>query len=209
VGHYHTTRATCIFMRYLAGRFEAMARPDLAAFALSTIQGESGHDRLALRDLRALGFPAEEVVAALKPPRSAALLKLFHEYTYGEDPVAAFGYGYALERSCIAITPEYVASIERLIPAGLRATRCLRVHSSIGAEVAHVEDSVRAIAALPAADRSRIARAVAETARIMFAPLGPGELAGEPLAAFLRGHAPNFESMGLSKSALAGAGAVS
>ena len=71
---------------------------------------------------------------------------------------------------------ESVAAIERLIPAGIKATRCLRVHSGIGSDAGHVAESIALMASLPPEDRAAIARATYETISLQFA--APSDLSG-------------------------------
>jgi hypothetical protein len=58
---------------------------------------------------------------------------------------------------------ESVAAIKRLIPAGIKATRCLRVHSAIGSDAGHVAESIAFMATLPPEDRAAIAHATYQT----------------------------------------------
>ena len=60
-------------------------------------------------------------------------------------------------------TAESIAALEARIPAGIKATRCFRVHSNIGPETEHVAESIRFIATLPPADRAVIAQATYNT----------------------------------------------
>ncbi len=69
----------------------------------------------------------------------------------------------------MAISKEYVERVEAMLPHGVRATRCLRVHSAAGADAEHVRDAVRTIARWAARDRARIARATYETTLIISA----------------------------------------
>jgi hypothetical protein len=80
-----------------------------------------------------------------------------------------FGYVYVLERLAMMTTEETIARVERLIPDGIKATRCMRVHSGVGSDTRHVEESLEFISALNAVDRAAIARAALETSRIVHA----------------------------------------
>jgi hypothetical protein len=60
-------------------------------------------------------------------------------------------------------TKESIAAIERLILAGIKATRTLRVHSAVGSDAGHVTESIACMATLPPEDRATIARATYET----------------------------------------------
>ena len=87
----------------------------------------------------------------------------------------------ALERLATSMDGDYVAKVEALIPKGVRATRCLRLHSGIGTDVDHVEDAVVITAGQPAEDRARIVRAAYETARIIFTAPPEGHVSDSTL----------------------------
>lgn len=175
-GFYHTTNATPRLMAEAAARFRAAGRRDLAEYAEEKVRDEAGHDELALRDLRALGYDAEALVAELIPPTAADLVAWFTHCVRGVHPIDCLGYAYALERLAVTNSREYIEQVERVLPSGVRATRCLRVHSATSADARHVEDALNTIAALPAADRRRVARACHQTALIACAPPPEGNL---------------------------------
>jgi hypothetical protein len=153
-------------MRVAAERFAAAGRAELAEYAALKVEDEGGHDSLAERDLAALGFDAPAAVRALVPPTAAALVEYFTSLVYADDPVGCVGYAYALERLAVAVPKDYLRQVEAVLPPGVNATRCLRVHSASGADLSHVEDAVQVTASLPAADRIRIARACYQTTKI-------------------------------------------
>jgi hypothetical protein len=55
VSAYHTSVHTPSNLRRAAARFEELARPEVAAYLEVRAREETGHDRLALKDLRAMG----------------------------------------------------------------------------------------------------------------------------------------------------------
>lgn len=57
-----------------------------------------------------------------------------------------------------------------MLPPGTHATRWLRIHSGVGAEVKHVEETVEVVAELTPQERICVARACYETALLRFAP---------------------------------------
>jgi len=59
---------------------------------------ETGHDRLALKDLRALGLPAERLVANFIPEGIKPLCKRFDDLCVEDYPIGCIGYSYCLER---------------------------------------------------------------------------------------------------------------
>jgi len=63
VGAYHTSVDTPRNLRRAANRFNELGRPEVAAYLEVRAREETGHDRLALKDLRALGMPGERLVA--------------------------------------------------------------------------------------------------------------------------------------------------
>ncbi len=177
-GCYQTTHATPPTMRRVAERFRSLGRAEVVERCLRVAREESGHDRLALADLAALGLPARELVERLQPSGSLALVSLFRRMAGSEEPIGVFGYAYALERSALFSDAQSIEAIERVLPAGVKATRCLRVHSAVGSDAGHVAESIEFIASLPALDRATIARAMFEATSLM--SLGtnyPGDVA--------------------------------
>jgi pyrroloquinoline quinone (PQQ) biosynthesis protein C len=170
VASYHTTHATPRIMSRARERFEGLGRSDLAAFAYGKVVEETGHDELALADLRALGYDAEALVDAVVPADAAALVAAEERVVEGAQPLASIGYAYAIERSSTRIGASYVRALDEILGPGVYATRCLRVHSALGADVGHVESAVRFIAGLPAAERTQIAAAVYEAALLFYGP---------------------------------------
>jgi hypothetical protein len=180
-GYYHTTHATPRLMAEAAVRFGAAGRQGLADYAMGKVHDEGGHDELALRDLRALGYPAEAVVEELIPPTAAALVEHFARCVRAENPVGCVGYAYALERLALTNGWDYIRQVEAALPEGVRATRCLRAHSAHSADAKHVEDAIEVTASLPAEDRRLVARACYETALIACGPPPGGHILEEAL----------------------------
>ena len=176
-GYYHTTHATPRLMAEAAVRFAAAGRQALADYAMEKVHDEGGHDELALKDLRALGYCAEAVVAELVPPTAEALVDYFARCVHTENPVGCVGYAYALERLAVTNGRDYIRQVEAALPAGVRATRCLRAHSATSADAKHVGDALEVTAALPAEDRRLVAQACYETALIACRPPSGGHIA--------------------------------
>ncbi|HEY0323896.1 MAG TPA: hypothetical protein VGC66_23310 [Pyrinomonadaceae bacterium] len=162
-GYYNTTHATPALMAEAAERFAAEGRTELAEYATLKSFDEAGHDQLALEDLRALGYEAERVVEDLVPPTARGLVNYFTELVRAPDPVGCVGYAYALERMAITVRSDHIAAVEAILPPGVNATRCLRVHSALGDDAFHVEDEVEVTSRLPPADRIKIVQACYQT----------------------------------------------
>ncbi|MGH9799828.1 MAG: hypothetical protein ACRD82_05635, partial [Blastocatellia bacterium] len=64
----------------------------------------------------------------------------------------------------------YLRQVEAVLPPNTKATRCLRVHSSISADAEHVEEALAVTARQSAEDRQLIALACYETTRICCSP---------------------------------------
>lgn len=98
VGAYHTSVDTPRNLRRAAKRFEDLGRPEVAAYLEERAREETGHDRLALKDLRALGVPGERLVANFIPEGIKPLCKRFDDLCVQDYPIGCIGYSYCLER---------------------------------------------------------------------------------------------------------------
>ena len=98
VGAYHTSVDTPRNLRRAASRFNELGRPEVAAYLEERAREETGHDRLALKDLRALGVPGERLVANFIPEGIKPLCKRFDDLCAEDYPIGCIGYSYCLER---------------------------------------------------------------------------------------------------------------
>jgi pyrroloquinoline quinone (PQQ) biosynthesis protein C len=167
IGAYHTSVDTPRNLMRAAGRFEELGRPEVAAYLEERAREETGHDRLALKDLRALGMPAERLVANFMPEGLKPLCKRFDDLCAEDYPIGSIGYSYCLERIAALKQEGDIAKVKALCPDGVDATRFLRSHSSLGSEVMHVEETITFVASLPADDRIKVVRETYESAGIM------------------------------------------
>jgi hypothetical protein len=167
VGAYHTSVDTPRNLRRAASRFEELGRPEVAAYLEERAREETGHDRLALKDLRALGVPAERLVASFIPEGIQPLCKRFDALCAEDYPIGCIGYSYCLERIAALKQKTDIETVEALCPDGVDATRFLRSHSSLGSEASHVEETIAFVASLPANDRIRVVQETHRSALIM------------------------------------------
>jgi pyrroloquinoline quinone (PQQ) biosynthesis protein C len=167
VGAYHTSVDTPRNLRRAASRFEELGRPEVAAYLEERAREETGHDRLALKDLRALGVPAERLVASFIPEGIKPLCKRFDALCAEDYPIGCIGYSYCLERIAALKQKTDIETVEALCPDGVDATRFLRSHSSLGSEASHVEETIAFVASLPANDRIRVVQETHRSALIM------------------------------------------
>ncbi|MBE9169730.1 hypothetical protein IQ238_20115 [Pleurocapsales cyanobacterium LEGE 06147] len=165
---YHLTHSTPRLMKEASRRFKAMGREPLAEWAAQKAIEESGHDRLALLDIQSLGYKAEAVVKAFVPPSATVLLDYFIRSVQNSDPIGCVGYSYTLERLALVIGEEHIQAVEERMPSGTNATRFLRVHSSIGSDVEHVEEIIEVVAKLTPEERIKVTIACYETALLYF-----------------------------------------
>jgi hypothetical protein len=173
-GYYRTTDATTRLLPEAAGRFRAAGRTALESWARTRTREERGHDRLALRDIRALGYDPDLVVARFDPPGASALVRYFTQAVQdAPDPIGCVGYAYALERLAMERGLREVDAVQAMLPPGVNATRCLRVHSAAGSDASHVADTLRMVARLSPAERAAVARATYQTARLFYRPGAP------------------------------------
>jgi len=157
-GAYHTSVDTPRNLRRAAARFGELGRPEVAAYLEERALEESGHDRLALKDLRALGVPAERLVANFIPEGIRPLCKRFDELCAEEYPIGCIGYSYCLERIAALKQQDDIDRVKAMCPEGIDATRFLRSHSSLGSEASHVEETIEFVASLPPDDRIKVVR---------------------------------------------------
>jgi hypothetical protein len=167
VGAYHTSVDTPRNLQRAARRFNELGRPEVAAYLEERAREETGHDRLALKDLRALGVPAERLVANFIPEGIKPLCKRFDVLCAQDYPIGCIGYSYCLERIAALKQKTDVEKVEAICPDGVDATRFLRSHSSLGSEATHVEETIEFVASLPANDRISVVRETHESALIM------------------------------------------
>lgn len=168
INQYHSTHPTPVLMEEASKHFAAQGNKHLAAWAEQKAIEETGHDRLALLDIQSLGYKAQDLVKAFISPSAKSLLDYFVDSVENPDPIRVVGYSYTLERISLAVKKRHIQAIEAIIPPGINATRCLRVHSSIGSDVEHVDEALEMIAELTPAQRNQIAIACYETAKLYF-----------------------------------------
>ena len=166
-GAYHTSVDTPRNLRRAASRFNELGRPEVAAYLEERAREETGHDRLALKDLRALSVLGERLVANFIPEGIKPLCKRFDDLCVQGYPIGCIGYSYCLERIAALKQESDVEKVQALCPDGVDATRFLRSHSCLGSEVTHVEETIAFVASLPASDRISIVRETYESALIM------------------------------------------
>jgi hypothetical protein len=165
-GSYHHLQTPPRLAR-AAATFRCLKRDNIAAFLELKVSEEAGHDHLALQDLTALGLPAERIVEVLRPPVSLQLLGLLDDYSRTSYPIAVLGYTFCMERLAIFYGEEEIGAYQQVCPPGADATRCLRVHSGVGADDEHVDEVVDFITTLDKRDVASIVAATFETASVM------------------------------------------
>lgn len=185
-GAYHSSCRTSQLIEEAAQRFAASGCKRLAQWAAQKAREEAGHDRLALLDIQSMGYEAEAVVQALVPSTVQALVDYFIQSVQATEPIDCVGFFYASERLGTFQGEEYIQNVEALLPPGTHATRWLRVHSGVGAEVKHVEETVEVVAELTPEERTRVARACYETALLRFTPPKEGYISEEELQNILK-----------------------
>lgn len=167
IGAYHTSVDTPRNLLRAARRFEELGRPEVTAYLEERAREETGHDRLALKDLKALGFPAERLVANYIPEGLKPLCKRFDDLCAEDYPIGSVGYSYCLERIAALKQEGDIAMVKAICPDGVDATRFLRSHSGLGSEAAHVQETIEFVVSLPADDRIKVVQETYRSAVIM------------------------------------------
>lgn len=161
---YHNARRAPGHFRRAAKLFNDLNRPNIASYLETHAREETGHERLAIKDLRALGLPAERMVANLVPKGMKPLVEFFDDLASSAYPIGCIGYSYCFEYTAAFKGKPEVDALAAVCPPGVDATRFLRTHSGLGSEAGHVEDIVDFVAGLPASDRTEIVKATYRTA---------------------------------------------
>lgn len=180
-GMYHLCHPIPNLVKQAQKKFIAQERWLLADWAEKNAREEAGHDLLALKDIQSLGYNPELVVKALVPPAAKVLIDYLTRSVQDLDPIDSVGYAYGMERLALGIDKQYIQQVETLLPKNSQATRCLRVHSGIGADVEHVQETVAMVAQLSATERSRIVIACYETALLCFTPPRDGQISDQEI----------------------------
>lgn len=167
VGAYHTAKDTPRNLLWAAEHFNDIGRPEVTAYLEMRAREETGHERLALKDLRALGLPGERMVANLMPAGIKPLCDLFERLCFKDYPIESIGFSYGSERIAALKPKAEIDALQSLFPGGVDAARFLRSHSSLGSEVSHVEETQEFVATLPAEDRIKVVQATYQTALLM------------------------------------------
>ena len=185
-GAYHIAHATPKLMQEASKKFTLALRHDLSNWAYEKGKKETGHDNLALLDIEALGYQAAELVEFMTPPAAKILVEYFQRSVSDRNPIDCIGYVYAMERMSFGAKLEHIQQVQSLLPPGVNATRCLKVHSSLGDDAQHLADNVDLIARLSATERDRVIRACYETALLLFSPPPEGYWLERQLDTMLR-----------------------
>jgi hypothetical protein len=166
VDQWYTAHHSVALLPVAIERYESMRRPELVRFARHKLEEEAGHDRLALDDLRALGYDPETVTREVPPgPIARALVRFAWDCVHGPEPVSFLGYIFMLERRVIRITGAALQQLDRALPSGVQATSAVRAHA-VEFDHQHVQELVAFVSELPADDRTAVALACFETASI-------------------------------------------
>lgn len=183
---YHLSHPTPILMEEAAHRFAKADRKILAQWTAQKARQEKGHDRLALLDIQSMGYKAEAVVKALFPPAAVALVDYFTRSVQAPDPIGCIGYSYTMERLAVCRGEKYIQKVKAMLPPRTNATRWLRVHSSVGSDVEHVEETVEMMAKLTPEECVKVATACYETALLCFSSPEENYISDEKLKNILR-----------------------
>ena len=169
VDQWYTAHHSVALLPVAIEHYERMDRPELAAFARCKLEEETGHDRLPLKDLDALGYDAEAVVREIEPGWTArSLVDYARRCVRGPRPVGFFGYVFSLERRVIRISAQVLREIDDALPRDVDAASGVRTHAE-EFDHEHVEELVRFVSGLPSDDRTEIALACHRTATILSA----------------------------------------
>lgn len=167
ISAYHNTHKTVPNFKRAAETLRQAGRDNLAEYLLHHGVEETGHDGFVIKDLTAMGLPADLVEKM--PSGILPVLEIFDQLAEASYPkaIGMIGYSFAFESTANMKGEKEVAEIKKLLPEGIDCTRFLRTHSALGSEASHVTDLIEFIASLPAIDRIVIALWAYETAKAL------------------------------------------
>jgi pyrroloquinoline quinone (PQQ) biosynthesis protein C len=110
---FHYTRHNSINQAVAALR-ALPEETELLRFAYGHAREELGHERMVLRDLKSIGFLAEEEVTEAPLPATDALINYLYGVALREGPVARLGYSYWAESAYRQINPLLLAARDSL-----------------------------------------------------------------------------------------------
>ena len=139
---YHLVRHTPIYLTIAADR---LAREDerLAEYFREFAHEETGHELLCVRDLRALGQNADEILSGHPNPGAWGIVTQCYYWAAQGNPVALLGDAFATEELGVASGLEVARLLESNYGIPRKATNFLRVHGS--EDEKHLEAAARAI----------------------------------------------------------------
>ncbi|MEJ0071179.1 MAG: hypothetical protein WDO24_23300 [Pseudomonadota bacterium] len=111
----------------------------------------------------------EDLSARAASEFARALADQHARYAHEQPPYAVFGYAYALERLANCVTAETIAAAQALAPPGRDITRCLRAHSTVGADADHLRDLAALLAIFAGLARIAVERAIDATVPLVVA----------------------------------------
>lgn len=171
-------------------RFDREGNTKLKKWAKQKYDEEQGHHLPALNSINLLGYQGEKVVKveALISPVTKSLNVHLTNTLEGSNPIDILGYVCTSEFLSACIGKKYIKKVEALLPPsiGIDATRCLRIHSSVGADANHFEEMIQVIAELTSKERKRVAIACYETSRLYFTPPKQGYITNQQIKDLLK-----------------------
>ena len=190
VNEYHLCRQFLKGIEKAISRFDREGNTKQKNWAKQKRDEEQGHHLPALIGINLLGYQGDKVVEveALTSPVTKSLNAHLTKILEGSNPIDILGYVCTSEFLSACIGKKYIEKVEALLPPSISfdATRCLRIHSSVGADANHFEEMIQVIAELTSKERERVAIACYETSRLYFTPPKQGYITNQQIRDLLK-----------------------
>lgn len=130
---YHNVRQNSQLMALAASRFRGDQRKVLKQLLRHSVS-ESGHEDLALNDIRSLGEDVTGIPSERPLPASFALSASIAQFIEHHDPVAIVGFMFQLEYTPVQLGQQYMAALAK---AGIPRSAMSFIEEHAAVDVSH------------------------------------------------------------------------
>lgn len=166
-GHYHLTSITPLLLADVAESISFRGRPNLVHWARRKASREKSYNLTTIIDMEYLGYDACYVINDFNPEQADILIDYIIDEK-GNNPFCSIAYSYTMETIATRAEQDYLRQVESLMPPNISCLRQPMFYGSLGVRYLDVQETLKLISSLSAAERSSVAKACYEIALICF-----------------------------------------